>query len=166
VTSRKRKVDSRKTHDGVPFFPSYKFCSPLEPFSFNLLDTLFHRSLGVSPAFCLIVNTTISPQSQTPSLTMSTEKQADPELGRGPKGIPHWRMVLSQGVLTPEIEQWHYHGDGTQESPFVVTWIDHDPRNPMLFSQAYKWSITINMAFSVLAVSLCSSAFSGGRLSL
>jgi hypothetical protein len=93
---------------------------------------------------------------------MGEEKLSDPELGQAPKGIPHWRMVINQGVLTPEIERWHYHGKGTEEDPFAVSWIDNDPRNPMLFSQAYKWSITVNMAFSVLAVSLCSSAFSGG----
>jgi hypothetical protein len=93
---------------------------------------------------------------------MSKENSPDPELGRGPKAIPHWRMVIDQGVLTPEIEQWHYHGKGTKARPYVVTWIDHDPRNPMLFPEAYKWYITVCMAVAVLAVSLCSSAFSGG----
>jgi hypothetical protein len=93
---------------------------------------------------------------------MSKEKHSDPESRRGPKIIPHWRMVIDQGVLTQEIEKWHYSGKGTEDTPFVVTWIDHDPRNPMLFSKAYKWSITVSMAVAVLAVSLCSSAFSGG----
>jgi hypothetical protein len=93
---------------------------------------------------------------------MSTEKTSDPESGRGPKAIPHWRMIIDQGVLTPEIEQWHYHGKGTEEDPYAVVWIDNDPRNPMLFPGWYKWMITVMMAFAVLAVSLCSSAFSGG----
>jgi hypothetical protein len=93
---------------------------------------------------------------------MSNEKTSDPESGRGPKAIPHWRLIYDQGVLTPEIEQWHYRGKGTEEDPYAVTWIDNDPRNPMLFPAWYKWMITLMMALSVLAVSLCSSAFSGG----
>jgi hypothetical protein len=93
---------------------------------------------------------------------MAKSNPSDPESGRGPKKITHWRMIIDQGVLTPEIEQWHYHGKGTEETPFAVTWIDNDPRNPMIFPGWYKWMITITMAFSTLAVSLCSSAFGGG----
>ncbi|KAF2428829.1 putative MFS multidrug transporter [Tothia fuscella] len=89
-------------------------------------------------------------------------KDSDPESGSGPKIIPHWRILTNQGILTPEIENWSYRGKGTTESPYVVTWIDKDPRNPLLFPGWYKWQLTLTMAFSVLAVSLCSSAFSGG----
>jgi hypothetical protein len=95
-------------------------------------------------------------------LRMSEGAKPDPESGRGPKSLPHWRMIIDQGILTPEIEKWHYHGKGTEDEPYAVTWIDNDPRNPMLFAKWYKWMITITMAFATLAVSLCSSAFSGG----
>jgi multidrug resistance protein len=71
-------------------------------------------------------------------------------------------MVLHQGVLTPEIEKHHYDGEGTEENPYAVQWIENDPRNPLLFPTWYKWMLTITMAFATLAVSLCSSAFSGG----
>jgi multidrug resistance protein len=71
-------------------------------------------------------------------------------------------MVLHQGVLTPEIEKHHYEGEGTEDNPYAVEWIENDPRNPMLFPTWYKWVLTITMAFATLAVSLCSSAFSGG----
>jgi hypothetical protein len=77
--------------------------------------------------------------------------------------IPHWRMVFDQGITTPEIETWEYVGSGTEEDPYVVVWIENDPRNPMDFSATYRWMVVVMMAFSVLGVALCSSAFSGGK---
>ncbi|KAK3059584.1 hypothetical protein LTS18_010497, partial [Coniosporium uncinatum] len=78
------------------------------------------------------------------------------------EGIPHMKMILDQGVLTPDIANYPYKGAGTDEDPYVVTWIDHDPRNPFLWSELQKWTYAIAMAFATLAVSLCSSAYSGG----
>jgi len=95
---------------------------------------------------------------------MTKEASSDPESGRGPKSVPHWRLIIDQSLLTPEVENWHYKGSGTEEDPYAVSWIDNDPRNPMAFEGWYKWMITLTMAFSTLAVSLCSSAFSGGML--
>lgn len=54
----------------------------------------------------------------------------DVESGR--EGISHWEMILDQGVTTKEIENWDYEGEGTEEDPYVVEWIDNDPRNPMV----------------------------------
>lgn len=33
--------------------------------------------------------------------------------------IPHWKLILDQGVLTPEVEAYHYKGHGTDEDPYV-----------------------------------------------
>lgn len=44
----------------------------------------------------------------------------------------------------------------------MVTWIDNDPRNPMLYSKTKKWSITMMVAVATLAVAFVSSAYSGG----
>lgn len=79
-----------------------------------------------------------------------------------PKRIPFWRMVFDQGAVTPEIIDYPYPGSGTQNDPYVVTWIPNDPRNPMLFSRLRKWSLTMLVAIATLAVALISSAFSGG----
>jgi hypothetical protein len=93
------------------------------------------------------------------------EKQdVDPETGR--QGISHWKLIFDQGIVTDEIVNWKYEGAGTEEDPYVVEWIDHDPRNPMAWSQTKKWVGCICMAFATLAVSFCSSAFSGGKLTL
>ncbi|KAJ5327628.1 putative multiple drug resistance protein [Penicillium brevicompactum] len=78
-----------------------------------------------------------------------------------PKRIPYWRILTDQGVVTPEIIQYPYVGSGTEEDPFVVEWIPHDPRNPMSFDTRLKWTYTIIVAFATFAVSMASSAYAG-----
>lgn len=80
----------------------------------------------------------------------------------GKEGISHWQMITNQGVVTNDIVNWEYDGEGTEEDPYVVEWIDNDPRNPMTFAKTKKWIMAIAVANSVLVVSFCSSAFSGG----
>ncbi|PKS08528.1 hypothetical protein jhhlp_004913 [Lomentospora prolificans] len=76
--------------------------------------------------------------------------------------IPYWRMVFDQAGVTPEVANYPYSGSGTEEDPYLVTWIPNDPRNPMLFSQVKKWFITMTVAMATLAVALLSSAYTGG----
>lgn len=90
------------------------------------------------------------------------EKDTDVESGKGPQSIPHWRLVFDQGLVTPEVMNWKYPGSGTEEDPYVVNWIDNDPRNPMLFSKFKKWGLTMLVAIATLAVAFVSSAYSGG----
>ncbi|KAJ5834159.1 Major facilitator superfamily domain general substrate transporter [Penicillium robsamsonii] len=79
-----------------------------------------------------------------------------------PTKIPFWRMVFDQGVVTQEIIDHPYPGSGTEEDPYAVTWIPNDPRNPMNFSEVRKWTLTMMVAVATLAVSLVSSAYTGG----
>ncbi|PYI16415.1 MFS general substrate transporter, partial [Aspergillus violaceofuscus CBS 115571] len=88
------------------------------------------------------------------------------EKGTLPKGvyrtrIPHWRMLLDQGAINEEILEFEYPGSGTEEDPYVVSWIPNDCRNPLLFSTARKITITLIVAFSTLTVALTSSTYSG-----
>ncbi|KAF4769966.1 hypothetical protein N7455_009367 [Penicillium solitum] len=79
-----------------------------------------------------------------------------------PSKIPFWRLIFDQKVVTEEVMQFSYAGSGTEDDPYAVVWIPDDPRNPMNFRPIKKWSITILVSFVTLAVSLVSSAFSGG----
>ncbi|KAK4506504.1 hypothetical protein PRZ48_000236 [Zasmidium cellare] len=79
-----------------------------------------------------------------------------------PTQIPHLRQVLDQAGVTPEVQNWQYEGSGTEDDPYVVVWIDNDPRNPMLYSELKKWSLTMVVAIATLAVAFVSSAYSGG----
>lgn len=91
---------------------------------------------------------------------------AEPKGEVGPSKIPFWRIVYDQKVVTDEIVNFPYDGSGTEEDPFVVSWVPDDPRNPMNFSSVKKWSITVIASFITLAVSIVSSAYSGGMSSL
>lgn len=85
----------------------------------------------------------------------------DEESGQ-PEQIPHFTQVKDQAGVTAEVRNWNYDGSGTEEDPYVVTWIDNDPRNPMLYSKTKKWSLTMLVAMATLAVAFVSSAYSGG----
>jgi hypothetical protein len=76
--------------------------------------------------------------------------------------LSHFQQVFSQAGITPEVENHKYEGSGTEEDPYVVNFIPNDPRNPMLFSEVKKWSITALVAIATLAVAFVSSAYSGG----
>lgn len=87
--------------------------------------------------------------------------EKDPESGRSGR-ITHFQRVLHQGILNDEIVCHSYKGSGTENDPFLVTWIDNDPVNPMNYPLALKWSITMLVAVATLAVAFVSSAYSGG----
>jgi hypothetical protein len=86
----------------------------------------------------------------------------DLESGSVHDKIRYWTLLTDQGVLTHEIVNWDYQGSGTDEDPYVVEWMDNDPRNPMTWKSSKKWVMCINMAVATLCVSFCSSAFAGG----
>jgi hypothetical protein len=88
-------------------------------------------------------------------------KGKDPESGRSGR-VSHLQRVLHQGVLTDDIINHPYKGSGTEEDPFLVTWIDNDQVNPQNYPMALKWSITMLVAVATLAVAFVSSAYSGG----
>lgn len=88
--------------------------------------------------------------------------ESDVEAGNKPQRIPHFKQVFDRTGITPEVENWHYDGAGTDQDPYVVEWIDNDPRNPMLYSAFTKWCLTLVVAMATLAVAFVSSAYSGG----
>ncbi|KAL2112244.1 hypothetical protein VUR80DRAFT_8199 [Thermomyces stellatus] len=92
---------------------------------------------------------------------------ADPlEASRAKTRIPYWRMVIDQAGVTPEVLAHEYPGKGTQDDPYLVSWLPQDPRNPMTLRNRTKWCITFITAFNTLAVSLLSSAYSGGVIEI
>ncbi|KAJ5514983.1 Major facilitator superfamily domain general substrate transporter [Penicillium fimorum] len=93
---------------------------------------------------------------------MADSPASDKIESSAPRKIPFWRIVFDQGAVTQEIIDHPYPGSGTEEDPYAVTWIPHDPRNPMNFSNVRKWTLTMLVAIATLAVSLVSSAYTGG----
>ncbi|PYI09552.1 MFS general substrate transporter [Aspergillus sclerotiicarbonarius CBS 121057] len=75
--------------------------------------------------------------------------------------IPFWRLLTDQAAITQEVLEFEFPGSGTDEDPYVVSWIPNDSRNPMLFSLGRKIAITLVVASCTLTVSLTSSVYSG-----
>lgn len=109
----------------------------------------------------MIVNMSSTPVSSLSSVTV-TEPERDVESQRSRHLSSHFRTLLDQGGVTPEVLNWRYKGNGTDDEPFIVDFLEGDPKNPMTFPQSKKWTITILQAFAVLAVAFVSTAFSGG----
>lgn len=101
------------------------------------------------------------PASSSSSITANESKQ-DVESQKPLGGTSYFKLLMDQGGVTPEVIAWRYRGKGTEEDPFLVDFIDNDPKNPMKFPEWKKWSITLIQAIAVLAVAFVSTAYSGG----
>jgi hypothetical protein len=51
-------------------------------------------------------------------------------------------------------------------SSIQISWLDSDAEDPMSFSLAYKWMVTLVNAISALAVALASSTYAGAALDI
>ena len=74
--------------------------------------------------------------------------------------IPYFRFLLDQGFVDLAVINYQYAGSGSEEHPFHVGWIDSDPRNPLLFSNARKWVWVAIESIATLAVALTTSVYS------
>lgn len=103
--------------------------------------------------------------SSSSSVTMEGTGPQDVEAqaqAQKPRKVAHWKLVLDQTLITPEVANWPYKGKGTEDDPFVLEYIRHDLRDPLHFPSWRKWVLTLMVAFSVLAVAFVSSAYTGG----
>ena len=91
--------------------------------------------------------------------TSPSPKEMEPP--KATSSVPHWRLVFSQGLVTPEVEAHDYSGAGTAKDPFLVEFLDNDPRDPMNWPDSKKWAITLTVAVATLAVAFVSSAYTG-----
>ncbi|KAL2817059.1 major facilitator superfamily domain-containing protein [Aspergillus cavernicola] len=89
-----------------------------------------------------------------------SQRRGGPDLKHA-HSIPFWRQVLDQGAITNHVLDQQYPGSGTEQDPFVISWLPDDPRNPMLFSLRKKVGITIVVSTATLVVAVGSSAYSG-----
>lgn len=73
-----------------------------------------------------------------------------------------FRFVITRSFLDGEIIDHNYHGKGTVEEPYIVSWLPNDTRNPFNFGPSRRWLITILAAISCFSISFTSSAYAGG----
>jgi hypothetical protein len=96
--------------------------------------------------------------------TDNFDEKGQQSLGLGrplPTKISAWRTVVDQARITQAVVDHKYEGSGTREDPYIVTWIERDPGNPMELPSARKWGASIVVAVGMLATAFSSSAFSG-----
>ena len=96
------------------------------------------------------------------SSEQDVESGTDSSSNSRPKSASWFRLVYDQAYITPEVQNWNYRGSGTEDDPFVVVWIDNDPRNPMLWASWKKWCLVGLVSIATLAVAFVSSAYTGG----
>jgi hypothetical protein len=87
------------------------------------------------------------------------EKDHDPESRINSQRFPYLPLMWHQGHVDEQIASHKYTGLGTTVEPFVVEWLENDPRNPMLFSDALKWLWTMLGALSTFIVAFTTSAY-------
>jgi hypothetical protein len=117
-------------------------------------------------------STSLLKQKSLPSpYTAMSEKSTQSDLESGADPRPHstgsqsvswFRMVYDQALITPDVQNWHYPGSGTDDDPYVVEWIHNDPRNPMTWADWKKWCLVALVSIATLAVAFVSSAYTGG----
>ncbi|CRG88786.1 putative transporter mfs2 [Talaromyces islandicus] len=62
-----------------------------------------------------------------------------------------WQKIVSHS----------YEGAGTEEDPYLVTWLENgDEENPLRWSSSYQWAVTWLVAWTTLAASFASSSYS------
>ncbi|KAL8669475.1 MAG: hypothetical protein Q9168_005937 [Polycauliona sp. 1 TL-2023] len=91
----------------------------------------------------------------------SVTDKSDSEKQTLSDSIPHWRLVFNPGFCTPLVRSHNFDGQGTEESPYIVTWLDSDGRNPYNWLISKRAFITCCISASSLAASLSSSAYTG-----
>ncbi len=80
---------------------------------------------------------------------------------RAPKHLSLFRLVADQARVTPDVLAHTYPGSGTQEDPYIVSYIPDDAGNPFNWTNRRRWAISWIVALEILASAFASSAFSG-----
>lgn len=78
-----------------------------------------------------------------------------------PRHLSLFRLVLDQARITQEVLKHPYPGSGTEEDPYIVSYIPDDVGNPYNWTKSRRWAISWIVATEMLASAFASSAFSG-----
>lgn len=83
---------------------------------------------------------------------------------RDPLTVEQTAQADAAGGLVPvEVLSYPFPGEGTEDDPYMVSWIENDAANPLNFPSGRKWMNALILALAVWTVSIASSGFSQGR---
>ncbi|KAL8690649.1 MAG: hypothetical protein Q9218_003943, partial [Villophora microphyllina] len=91
-----------------------------------------------------------------------TGQMADATEKSEPEPIPYLRLMLDHSYIPPSIKDYRYSGSGTETDPYLIEWVDDDPRNPMLTAQWKKWLWTCLESLTCFSVAIATSGYSAG----
>ncbi|KFH40521.1 putative MFS-type transporter-like protein [Hapsidospora chrysogenum ATCC 11550] len=83
-----------------------------------------------------------------------------------PRPTSHISLLFDHSRIDDAVLNYTYPGKGTQEHPYVVSWIPEDAGNPYNWSKGAKWTITMISALTCFAVAFSSSAYTGTMMEL
>lgn len=86
---------------------------------------------------------------------------SDTTLHEVPQPVSHWHLLSPRGVVTPDVLNASYEGSGTENSPYLINFIDRDPGDPKQYPSWKKWSIVATVSFTTFIAALGSSIYLG-----
>ena len=79
-----------------------------------------------------------------------------------PARIPWLKMLTVQSVITPEILAHKWEGEGTEEEPYLISFFDNDPGDPLQFPSWLQWTLCGAAGYVTFSVAFISSAYASG----
>ena len=76
--------------------------------------------------------------------------------------IPWHKLLTVQGYVTPEMLAHQYTGAGLEDEPYLITFLDNDPGDPMQFPSWLRWTLCLAAGYVTFSVAFISSAYAGG----
>jgi hypothetical protein len=73
--------------------------------------------------------------------------------------IPWYKTITVQGYVTPEILEHEYRGAGTEDEPYLTSFMDNDPGDPMQFPLWLRWTLCLAASYVSFSVAFNSSSF-------
>jgi hypothetical protein len=83
-------------------------------------------------------------------------------LGRHLPRIPWHKILMDHGYVTPEMLAHDYKGAGIEDNPYLVTFLDDDPRDPLQFPPWLRWMLCGAAGYVTFSVAFISSAYTSG----
>lgn len=89
---------------------------------------------------------------------IASETRPSPDWSQYTLGWRPWRQRTTDFTT---IIQTTYQGSGTHGDPFIVTWLENDPEDPMTYTLWFKIANLITCGLMCFCITLASSAYTG-----
>ncbi|KAN0114592.1 MFS general substrate transporter [Hyaloscypha variabilis] len=78
------------------------------------------------------------------------------------RSISWIRSLLLRTHLDDDVCNQNYAGNGTDDDPYIVDYLDNDRQDALNFSKGQKWAIAVLQSLSTFAVTFASSVYASG----